>query len=319
MTLTNFPNGITSMGIPTFGAGGMLPFAGNYFYVNETTGSDGNTGGAQDPLATLTRALALCTSGNNDVVFVTGTIHVSATVAWNKNNTHLIGLAGPIQTNPRARISQTGTTVFTPLVNVTGRGCIFTNMGAFHGFVDAVTQICWADSGGNNYYSSCSFLGMANATGAAAQTGSRSLTVGGGGSGENTFENCQIGLDTVARSAANYSLEFLSGSPRNTFRNCIFPCFATATSPAFINAGAASIDRFQAFDNCYFINEIKSGGSSTLAQAFNVSSSSGGVIFMNNCGVYGVTAQETSASGDIIGNNATPSATGSGKSIATTW
>lgn len=304
--------------MPTFGAGGLLPFTGNYFFVNETTGSDGNTGGAQDPLATLTRALALCTSGNNDVVFVTGTIHVTATVAWNKNNTHLVGLAGPIQTNQRARISQTGSTLFTPLVNVTGRGCIFTNLGAFHGFADTSAQICWVEGGGNNYYSSVSFLGMENATGAAAQAGSRSLTVGTNTTGENTFINCTVGSDTITRSAANYSLEFLSGTPRNTFRNCIFSCLTSSATAAFINAAASSIDRFQVFDNCYFLNQVKST-STTLNQAFNISSSCGGEFFLTNCGVYGVTAQETSASGNIIGNNPAPAAATSGKSIATIW
>lgn len=318
MPYTNLTS-LAVAGVPTIGAGGLLPFTGNYFFVNETTGSDGNTGQADNPFATLTRALSLCTAGHNDVVFLTGTVHTTATLAWNKDNTHLIGLAGPIQTNQRARISASGS-VFTPLVNVTGRGCIFLNLGTFHGFADASAQICWADSGGNNFYSSVSFLGMANAT-AAAHVGSRSLTVGGSGSGENTFVNCQIGLDTVARSGANYSLEFLgsAGTPRNTFRNCIFPAYATATSPAFINAAASSTDRWQVFDNCYFIADIKSGGTSTLAQAFNISSSAGGIFLMNNCAVYGVTAQETSASGNIIGNNSTPTAAGSGKAIATTW
>lgn len=317
MTYTNFPNGITSLGIPTFGAGGLLPFSGNYFYVNESTGSDGNTGGAQDPFATLTRALALCTSGNNDVIFLTGTVHTTATVAWSKNNTHLIGLAGPIQTNQRARISSSGTSVFTPLVNVTGRGCIFTNLGTFHGFADASAQICWVEGGGNNYYGHVSFFGMANAT-AAAQTGGRSLTIGTNITGENTFENCTIGLDTITRSAANYTLEFLSQSPRNTFRNCIFPVLTSSASAAFITAGASTIDRDQVFDNCYFINQIKST-STTLTQAFNISSSCGGLFLLSDCAVYGVTAQETSASGNIIGNNPAPAAATSGKSIATTW
>ena len=156
---------------------------------------------------------------------------------------------------------------------------------------------------------------MANATGAAAQTGSRSLTVGAGGSGENTFENCQIGLDTVARSAANFSLEFLGGTPRNTFRNCIFPAYATATSPAYFQALTDSCDRWNVFDNCYFLTDIKSGGSDTLAQAFNITAP-GGLFLMNNCAVYGVTAQETSASGDIIGEQKggllAPSAAGGG-------
>ena len=92
MTYTNFPDGITSFGVPTFGVGGLLPFTGQYFWVNETTGSDGGTGAADDPFATLARALSLCINNNNDVIFLTGTAHVSATVAWNLNRTHLIGL-----------------------------------------------------------------------------------------------------------------------------------------------------------------------------------------------------------------------------------
>src|ERR1019366_3371362 len=159
----------------------------------------GNSGGPTDALKTLTQALSLCTSNNNDVIFLTGTVHVTATVAWNKSRTHLIGLGPSLATEARARISQSGTTVFTPLVNVTGSECIFQNIGSFHGFVDLTNQICWAEAGQRNSYSNCAFLGMGNATGGASQTGSRSLTVGGGGNGENTFTNCIIGLDTIVR------------------------------------------------------------------------------------------------------------------------
>src|SRR5438876_763699 len=82
MVYTNWPNGITSMGIPTFGPGGSTgnyngtPFGqqgvpltnGNYFFVDSVTGSDGFPGTAQSPLATLTQALSLCVAGNGDVV-----------------------------------------------------------------------------------------------------------------------------------------------------------------------------------------------------------------------------------------------------------
>lgn len=319
MTYTNFPNGITSMGVPTFGAGGLLPFTGNYFFVNETTGSDGNTGGAQDPLATLTRALALCTNNNNDVIFLTGTVHVTATVAWSKSRVHLIGLAPPAQTNQRARISSSGSTVFTPMVAVTAAECIFENIGAFHGYADASTQICWADTGGRNAYLNCSFLGMGNAT-AAAQAGGRSLTIGSGGSGECYFQNCTIGLDTIQRTAANASLEFLAGSPRNTFRNCFFPADigSSGNAAVFVKVLTGGVDRYNVFDNCLFFNDTKSGAS-TMDQAFSVASAAGGMLWLNQCAVFGTTALETAPTANIIGMG--PSVTNSAvaKALATNW
>lgn len=317
MPYTNLTS-LAVAGVPTIGAGGLLPFTGNYFFVNESTGSDGNTGQADNPFKTLAFALTKATANQNDVIFVTGTIHTSATIAWNKNFVHCIGLTAPVQTNPRARISTaSGAAVFSPLVNVTAQGCIFANIGAFHSVTSATAQVAWAEAGQRNFYSNCTFIGPEDATGGAA-TGARSLTVGAAGQGENTFVNCTIGGDTIARSGANYNIEFLGGSPRNTFRNCIIPCFASVATAGFMVAASTSVDRWNVFDNCYFLNNIKSTGT-TLNQAFNISSSAGGLFLLTNCAVYGITAQETSASGLIIGNNPAPAAATSGKSIATTW
>jgi len=306
----------TQFGTPIWGVGGNPAFTGNWFWVDETNGSDGNTGGPTDPLATLTQALNLCTSNNNDVIFLTGTVHVTATVAWSKNRTHLIGLAPPLNSEARARISQTGSTAFTPLVNVTGAECIFQNIGAFHGFAALTNQICWAEAGQRNSYSNCAFLGMGNATGGASQTGSRSLTVGGaGGGGENTFTNCIIGLDTITRSAANASLEFINGTPRNVFRNCIFPCLTSSASALFVLAAASSMDRFQYFDNCAFINAISSTAT-TMTVGMTVSASAGGMVLLNNPISVGATAIATT--GNVYGTGPVPTATTSGIAIAIT-
>lgn len=274
----SYINIASQFGMPLFGVAGLPPFTGNFFWVDETNGSDGNTGGPQDPFKTLSQAHTVAANNNNDVVFLTGTVHVSATVTWSKSRLHLIGLAPELDSQARARISQTGSSVFSPLVSVTGSECIFKNISAFHGFADASAQICWAEKGGRNWYDHCNFLGMANAT-AAAQTGGRSLTVGNSGSGECTFDNCTIGLDTITRSAANASLEFLGGSPRNVFRKCIFPMLTSSASALFVTVGASALDRFALFDGCTFINAVEST-STTINAAIIANASAGGAILL---------------------------------------
>lgn len=277
---------VGQFGTPIWGVAGVKPFTGNYFWVDENNGSDGNTGGPSDPLATLSQAHSKCTANNNDVVFLTGTAHTTATIAWSKSRTHLIGLCPDAQSNARARISQSGSTLFTPLVNVTAAECIFANIGAFHGFADASAQICWTDSGGRNNYKGCAFLGMGNAT-AAAQAGGRSLVVDT--AGENWFQNCQIGLDTITRSAANASLELKGGTPRNTFDNCVFPVLtSSATALLILTAAAAAIDRDQLFRECAFINQIKST-STQMTVAVSMAASAGGMLLMQRCTSVGST------------------------------
>lgn len=233
------------------------------------------------------------------MVFVTGTIHTTATLTWNKNFTHLIGLTAPSD-NCRARISATGTSVFSPLVDVTANGCIFMNLATFHGFNDASTQICWKEEGGRNFYQGVQFLGMGNAT-AAAQAGSRSLLISGS-SGENLFVGCTIGLDTVVRATnANASLELTGGSPRNIFRDCIFQALVSDVSDVHVTVGADGIDRYVLFDRCSFINAIESTGS-TMSAAITANAAAGGAVCLQDCFSLGATAIATTGPVYITGN-----------------
>lgn len=284
-------------GMPLYGIAGLPPFTGNTYWVNESTGSDGNTGGPTDPFATLSQAHSQCTAGNNDVVLLTGTVHTTATTTWSKNNTHLIGLTAPSQNN-RARISQTGSAVFSPLVDVTAQGCIFKNTATFHGFNDASTQICWKDEGGRNNYDNVQFLGMGNAT-AAAQAGSRSLLISGS-TGENLFTGCTIGLDTVVRATnANASLEFTGGSPRNRFNGCLFQADVSDASDTHVTIGVGGIDRYVIFDGCIFSNaEFGGPGATAMTAAFSVNASAGGQVFITPTCIS-VGAGKISAAGPV--------------------
>lgn len=312
MTLTNFPDGLTSFGVPLIGGIGGIPLTGTWFFVNPAYGNDGNDG--QSPstaFATLYMAHSRMTAGKNDVCVLigdgsaTGTARLSTTLAqsitpgatsgtlnWSKNACHLIGVTAPTGVAQRARIAPPAGTYTQAtfgsgnFVVVSAQGCIFQNFSVFNGFsTGGNNQICWTDSGGRNYYANVQFGGAGDSA-SAASTSSRSLLVTGS-TGENQFVNCTVGLDTVARSVANASLEFAAGSPRNVFKNCLFPMVASASSPLFVTtAGASAIDRFQWFYDCLFVNDINSSGTALTAGVV-MAASAGGILVMQRCTLVG--------------------------------
>ena len=308
--LTNFPNGITSFGVPVLGTIGGLPFTGNYYFVDPVNGADGNDGTPELPLKTLYGALAKCTAGNNDVVVLVGdgtsagsarlstalrqsidSTATSGTLNWNKDATHLIGVAAPTMIAQRARIAPpTGTyaqSTFNSLafINVTASGCYFANLSVFCGFsTGANGMIAWTDSGSRNSYSNVNIYGMADST-SAAGANSRTLKLDGGG--EHTFINCVFGGDTVARSAANATVELAGGTARNIFQNCLFPFQASAATPIGLKVAQAGMDRFAFFKNCAFINNV--GSTSTSLTAFaTLAAASGGQVVVQNTMMVGI-------------------------------
>lgn len=290
MSFTNFPNGVSSLGIPVIGAG-MIPFSAQskVFFVDQLRGSDGHDGTTpKKALATLSKAHSLMVDNRNDVAVVIGSVtgtnptsnggssiavRESATLAWSKNQCHIIGLSHN-RISQRVSIRSDGTE-FTPLVNVTGDGCVFANIHAFHGYDDDSAQICWQDAGERNAYYNVHFGGMGHQT-AADNAGGRSLKVGSGGNGEHYFKDCVIGIDTVTRGAANASLELTGATPRNIFEDCVFPAHTDAGTPLFVTVGASGIDRFVLFKNCVF-NVM----GTAMTQAMSINNSAGGNVLLN--------------------------------------
>ena len=308
-------SGLEVAGVPIISSGGLPFYTGNYYFVNETTGSDGNSGTSDFPFKTLTQAQAKATANQNDVVVFQGTIHVTSSVLWAKNQVHLIGMAEPGRVGKRARISVTGTTAFNNLVNVTASGCHFSNFGTFYGFNDTLSVgafVCWLDTGGRNTYDNVEFDGFGDgtaSTGTANLTGARAFKLNTS-TGECTWRNCYFGVDTVVRNATNYTLEIAGGAPRLTFENCTFSADlgASGGSSSHVLIGSAGIDRWVTFFNCRFFDTTKSGGT-TMTQAFNVSSSAGGFVFLDQSTIVGITKPETTASNSIFINNSAVSAT----------
>src|SRR5690349_8733817 len=121
MTLTNFPNGITSFGVPVIGGIGGLPLTGTWFFVDPANGSDSFDGlSPSSAFATLYMAHSRMTAGKNDVCYLIGNGSTTATarlstalaqsvdssvtagtLVWSKNACHLIGETAPTKVAQR--------------------------------------------------------------------------------------------------------------------------------------------------------------------------------------------------------------------------
>lgn len=257
MAITNFPQGVSSFGVPVLPV--AIPPGGSVFFLNpgHTNASDGNPGtDPSHPLLTLPAAYAKLTANQNDVLFYVGmdaSISLSAQLVWAKDYTHLVGMCAPTMVGQRARIFQAaGDLNLSPLIQITASGCIFANLYIFQGTDDAQSLIDVQVTGQRNFFHNVHFAGGGHATNAV--DGCASLNISGGM--ENTFVNCTIGLDTINAAAGVASLLIDgTGSGRNIFRQCHFTMNAGNNGARFVElAGNSSLDRYTIFDNCLFIN-----------------------------------------------------------------
>lgn len=290
---------------------------GTVFYLDPVNGSDNNNSGLSGTSAvkTLPKGYGLLTEGHNDVLVLmgnglsTGSARLSAAFTWGKNAAHLIGVCPPVAVGKRARIAPTlATTAFANFFTVSGSGCLFKNIQWFQGFDTGTTaEICLTVSGGRNLFEDCDIQGIGDAA-SAADTGSRSLLIKT--IGENTFRRCAIGLDTVIRSVANYSVQFLgtgaNSLPRNVFKDCIFSQWSSSAQAAalyVLGANPAGIDRYQIFDNCIFFNDPNAAGYLASTGVLRLGAAQNGIFLFKDCACVGFTGwgyDATSRSGALI-------------------
>lgn len=96
-TLTSFPNGVASFGMPVLPNAAGLTTTGSVFFVHSGTGSSGYDGKTPDrPKATISQAVALCTASKGDVIFVmpghAETISGATSLVVDKIGVSIIGL-----------------------------------------------------------------------------------------------------------------------------------------------------------------------------------------------------------------------------------
>lgn len=313
--------------------GGVLR-PGKQVFVNPYFGNDGNSGADfNHPMKTLRNALANRTNATStfkagNVIYLISssntatytTDYLETKLSWNVDNTDLIGINAGSRVSQRSRISTASTAVGTavaPLVEVSASNCRWENIAVFAGVpASAPTSAlgCVLVSGQRNFFRNCHFAGTGDATMNAATQFSLKVT-----GSENHFEDCTIGLDTIARTTASgYEMYFSGGATRNSFRRCRIVTYAGINSHTFITVPVNGIDRWNLFEDCIFINMptgIASGTTMTNGFSITGGGSPDGCILLKDCKFVGITNSEASTgSGRLLYY-----ANGTGKFVATTF
>jgi len=273
---------------------------GNIFYVDPQSGSDSNNGAAPatgnqvgvGPFRTLAAALAACTDGNNDVVYLIAksntasqtTAYQSANLNWSKSLTHLIGVNGGPMLGQRSRIAPLSTaTAFANLFTVSGHGCLIQNIEFFQGQMatnPSAASTCVTNSGQRTRFVNCQISGIGHSD--LDDSGSNSLTITGG---ECIFQHCYIGLDTVIR-ATSVTEVVISGSPaRIIFEECHFETYTSGSTFKMVSIGTG-VDRFVKFKNCEFL-AVQNITSAVAPTGLIGITTMNGQVMITGCTMYG--------------------------------
>lgn len=303
MVMTNFPNGVTSFGIPLVG-GGMIPTSpGKVFFVNYGTGSDGNSGtDIESPFKTVEYAYSRTTSGNDDIIVLMGSAtHVlSAMLDVSKSRVHFVGVDG---TNGRlygqnAKIELPVTTAATDVfcMKNTGIRNSFTNIKFISNNTVAESLYCVGEGGEYAIYTNCEIYKSTDLD----VTGSAELVLNGDSA---QFIGCTIGSLADARVGAIIRANVLltaglvgvgKVTRDSVFQDCLFWIQAANAANRFVyGANATDVERMLLFKNCGFINNLAGAGTPAQAIAMGATLTVGNIIVDPTCYAAKVTKLST--------------------------
>jgi len=172
-----------------------------------------------------------------------------------------------------------------PLINVTGRGNSFINIGFIQNGDTATDDGAMLVSADYNYYENC-YFNMTNAT-ATAQTTAYCLTVN---SSENVFKHCFFGSNSTAWAAAN-ALIRLGVSTQQIGQDYFEDCYITSNSTtaghmAVAITNAATLGGWVLFRGCSFVNWY-SGAATALTAAIGGTDTDNMGILLQKCAMVG--------------------------------
>lgn len=287
MPLTNFPNGLTSFGVPLVSPGMPISIpskVGSVWFVDTTNGSDGNSGTTPtEAFKTIGKALTSAGSGTGDTIYIFPGSY-DETLVVSKDYISFIGATFAGYARPDIE-SAAGVTL-----TVTGQGFMARHC-RFAGTLDVVVQ-----KGNGFLYNDCVFDGDGNGAATAllrllpsdtdnSLTASEGFIVGnlfrgsgglgiifdtgappisGVGSSDNQIannifrENTGIDIATADSGGAGtvYSVQFTVIGPGNVFEDKNKACYIDLTTT---NGGAAGDQSGTICNNTFACDAIVAG------------------------------------------------------------
>lgn len=251
--------------------------------------------------STLALAYAGCTSGRNEVIFVTPEEHAetaasssTAAITWSNSNIHVIGMGTYLPGYNACAInddSATGTGHYNPLLSITGSYNSFTNLRFDYGNATNTNLNFMRIEGNGNLFENCFFRGPMSTTLADLATYNH-VIVGGIG---NVFRNCIFGTIFKTRSVANNLLQFARSTggtaARHTiFENCIFQSNVDNVLVTHIDENSSGGGMYgpQYFRSCQLVFRWSDHADKvTMAIEHGTAGLTGQLHFDSNCAIWG--------------------------------
>ena len=279
MTITRFPHGVSSFGVPVIPGIECGVGLGEIFWLVQAKTSSNlwyekirQFANDENILTSLTDANTNCTSGQSDTVFVTpGLYTTTVETDWTKSHCNVISTGGPnnlmaaaatIASRDASSVTiYTATSAVPSTFHVSGHrnnfyGLSFVNGGAAATNLQAVRLCGGSDKIGSegNYFSRCTFHGAMSTSQNTIANCSVNI---GSGSSNYMFEDCIIGQNTFGgdrRIAYSGHLYYpgvyetgayggAGAGPQNgIFRRCIFLSRSTSSylTPVMVKIGASA-------------------------------------------------------------------------------
>lgn len=282
---TNFPSGVTSMGVPVLGDG--IPSSyGKYFFVDADNGNDGNSGLSIDQaVKTIAQAYSLVTTNKDDVIVLsTNAAHtLTAMLDVSKNRVHFVSMDSfGRRYGQRARITMGVTTATTDAFAVknTGVGNTFSGIKFSSNNTLATYHIGTVGEGGEYaVYSNCEFYASVK-----LDSNTHAELVLNGDSAQ--FFGCTFGslADSVSGDKVRPAVLLTAATVATgkvsrdvLFDGCRFWKNAGGTTTAMVKGGATDVERVMEFHNCAFIANVLGA---TPAVAIDVATLTAGQIIL---------------------------------------
>lgn len=331
MSLYDFGQGGMNVdGVPIRGQGIPATFGntqnkggGRTFYVNPTTGSDGNKGlSMTKPLASLSKADSLMTSNNHDVVVLSASSGHTQTDELTITNSrgHFVGLdAVGRYYGQRSRVTMgvtTGTAI--AVIQNTGTGNTFSNIKFDSSDTLSTSKYVFADGGEYTRLSGCE-LYQSGQLGVA--TGAELLANGD----SSYYDHCTFGSLATAVTAARTNVlltrETITGKVCRdvTFEDCMFWLKSTSATASHLHATTATdVERMLMIKNCQMI--VAKLSSATVGDAIIVGAAQteGEIIVINTPNVNSTALGTTGAVGILYYGPEIATAATAGNPIAVT-